>query len=42
MKKPRKHYMPEEKVAILKSILVEGVAISDLCDQLGLQPTVFY
>jgi transposase-like protein len=22
--------------------LVEGVPISDLCDELGLQPTVFY
>ena len=42
MKKQRKHYMPEEKVAILRRHLVEGVPISDLCDELGLQPTVFY
>jgi len=42
MKKQRKHYTPEEKVAILRKHLVEGVAISDLCDELGLQPTVFY
>jgi predicted MPP superfamily phosphohydrolase len=42
MKKRRKHYTPEEKVAILRRHLVEGVPISDLCDELGLQPTVFY
>jgi transposase-like protein len=35
MKKQRKH-------AILRRHLVEGVPISDLCDELGLQPTVFY
>jgi transposase-like protein len=42
MKKQRKHYTPEEKVAILRRHLVEGVSISDLSDELGLQPTVFY
>ena len=42
MKKQRKHYTPEEKVVILRRHLVEGVPISDLCDELGLQPTVFY
>jgi transposase len=42
MKKQRKHYTPEEKVAILRRHLVEGVPISDLCDELGLEPTVFY
>ena len=42
MKKQRKHYTPQEKVAILRKHLVEGVPISDLCDELGLQPTVFY
>jgi transposase len=42
MKKQRKHYTPEEKVAIRRRHLVEGVPISDLYDELGLQPTVFY
>jgi|SRR5579864_5166496 len=42
MKTRRKHYTPEEKVAILRRHLVEGVPISDLCDESGLQPTVFY
>ena len=35
MKKQRKHYTPEEKVAILRRHLVEGVPISDLCDERG-------
>ena len=42
MKKPRKHYSAEEKVAVLRRHLLEGVAVSALCDELGLQPTVFY
>ena len=42
MKKHRKHYTPEEMVAILRRHLVEGVPISDLCDELGLRPTVFH
>ena len=42
MKKPRKHYTPEEKVVIMRRHLVEGVPISDLCEERGLQPTVFY
>ena len=42
MKKTRKHYTGEEKVAILRRHLLEKEAISKLCDELGLQPTVFY
>ena len=42
MKKPRKHYTPQEKVAILRRHLIEKVAVSDLCEELQLQPTVFY
>jgi transposase len=42
MKKQRKHYAPEEKVAILRRHLLEQVPISELCDKHGLQPTVFY
>jgi transposase-like protein len=41
MKKQRKHYTPEEKVAILRRHLLENAPISKLCDELGLQPTVF-
>jgi transposase-like protein len=42
MSRERKNYTPEEKVAILKRHLVEKVPVSDLCDELGLNPTVFY
>ena len=42
MKKARKQYTVEEKVAILRRHLLEQVPISKLCDELGLQPTVFY
>ena len=42
MKKQRKQYAPEEKVAILRRHLLEKEPISELCDELGLQPTVFY
>jgi transposase len=42
MKKQRKHYTPQEKVAILRRHLLDKEPISKLCDELGLQPTVFY
>ncbi len=42
MKKGRKHYTAEEKVGILRRHLVEKEPISEVCEGLGLQPTVFY
>ena len=42
MKRKRKNYTPDEKVAILKRHLVDKVAVSDLCVQYSLQQTVFY
>jgi transposase len=42
MRKQRKHYNAEEKVAILRRHLLKKVPVSDLCEELGLQPTVFY
>jgi transposase len=42
VKKQRKHYTAEEKVAILRRHLLDKEAVSDLCEELGLQPTVFY
>jgi transposase-like protein len=42
MKKHRKHYTPEENVAILRRHLLEKEPIFKLCDELDLQPTVFY
>jgi transposase len=42
MRKERKHYTAEEKVDILRRHLLDKVLVSDLCEELGLQPTVFY
>ena len=42
MTKQRKHYSPQAKVSILRRHLLEQVPISDLCDELGLAPTIFY
>jgi len=41
-RKPRKRYSPQEKVAILREHLLEGKAISEVCNHRELQPTVFY
>ena len=41
-KSKKKFHTPEQKVAILKKHLVEGVPLSDICDQYGLHPSVFY
>lgn len=42
MARKRKQYTGEEKLAILRKHLVEGVTVSDICDEYDLQPTVFY
>ena len=42
MTQPRKHYSPQDKVSILRRHLLDHVPVSDLCDELGLAPTVFY
>jgi transposase len=42
MRKERKHFTPKEKVAILKRHLVDEVPVSELCEELGLRPTVFH
>ena len=42
MRKERQHYTSEEKVAILRRHLLDKVPVSDLCEELGLKPTVFY
>ena len=42
MRKERKHFTPEAKVAILRRHLVDKVPVSELCEELGLRPTVFY
>ena len=42
MKKQRKHYTSEEKVAILRRHLLDKEPASKLCDEIGLKPTVLY
>jgi transposase-like protein len=42
MRKERTHYTAEEKVAILRRHLLDKIPVSDLCEENGLQPTVFY
>ncbi|MGA8220345.1 MAG: transposase [Candidatus Acidiferrales bacterium] len=42
MKKQKEHYTPEQKGAILRRYLVEGVPILDLCDELRHSPTAVY
>ena len=42
MTKARKQYTGEQKVAILRRHLVDKEPVSKLCDELALQPTVFY
>ena|SRR5882724_4021174 len=41
-KKTRRHYTTKQKVAILKRHMVDKVPVSDLCNELELQPSVFY
>ena len=42
MNSERRHFTAQEKVATLKRHLLEKVPVSDLCDQLGIAPTLFY
>src|SRR3954454_19463462 len=41
-KKTRKRFTAPEKVAILRLHLLEHTPVSDLCDQHGIHPTMFY
>lgn len=38
----RRHFSPEQKVQILSRHLVDKVPISQICDEVKLQPSVFY
>ena len=40
MRKKRKHYSAEEKVAIVRRHLIDQVPVAQLCDELGLQPSL--
>ena len=42
MKNKRKRFTAQEKVKILRLHLIEKQTVSDICDQHGLNPNVFY
>lgn len=42
MKRKRRHFTAEEKVALLRRHLVEKKPVSEICLEHHLQPTVFY
>lgn len=41
-KRTRRHFTPQEKAVIVKRHLLEGVPVSNLCDELDINPTLFY
>ena len=41
-KRGRRHFTGAQKTAIVKSHLVDGQSVADLCDQYQIQPTQFY
>jgi len=41
-KRPRRHFTTEQKAEILRRHLVDKLPVSELCNELGLQPSVFY
>jgi transposase len=42
MEKSRRHYSPQQKVAILREHLIAQVPISELCEKYHIHPTLFY
>jgi transposase-like protein len=38
----KKNFSPEQKVTIIRKQLLEKVPVSDLCDQYGFHPSLFY
>ena len=42
MTKKRRHYSAKEKVAALRRHFLEKVPVSDICDEYGIQPRLFY
>ncbi len=41
-KRKRRTHSPEDKVAHLRRHLLEKVPVSDICEELGIHPTLFY
>jgi len=38
----RRHFSPQDKVSVIRRHLLEGVPISQLCDELQISPNLFY
>jgi transposase len=38
----RKHLTAEQKIGILRRHLLEQITVSDLCDECGIKPSVYY
>ena len=41
-KRTRRQFSTEQKAAVLRRHMVDKIPVSDLCNELGLQPSVFY
>ena len=42
MSKPRRRFTAEQKAATLRRHLADKIPVSDICDELGIQPSLFY
>ena len=42
MKNGRRKFTGDDKMAILRRHLVDKMPVSDVCDQVGIHPTLFY
>ena len=42
LRRERRHFTGQQKVALVKQHLVDGMAVSDLCDKHQILPTQFY
>ena len=42
MSETRRHFSAEQKMAALRRHLLEHVPVSNVCDEYGINPTVFY
>ena len=42
MRRQRRYFSPEDKVAAVRRHLLEKMSVSDLCEELDILPTIFY
>ena len=41
-RRPRRHFTPDQKIALLREHLLDRRPISEICQEHGLQPSCFY